>query len=378
MRIVRVVIACLLFVLLLTACGASAETVTSEPIPSTVAQPVVINLPSVASPQLTQFYFINEKDGWGATESQVLRTNDGGITWHAATPPVEAQFGYAPYVFFDAQTAWLLIGADDYTSGVLHHTVDGGANWSSSTVPFGYASLQFLDSNQGFAMADLGAGAGSQGVAIYKTVDAGISWQMVFQHEPGAEKSLPLGGQKYGFSFLDASRGWIGGSIPVDGYVYLYRTVDGGATWSEVPLALPAGYESAQTGNSGPQFFSAVDGLLVVHLVMPSDPGLATVVYRTNDGGETWTPGQVIPFGRPADFHAINDGVAWGGGQFHVTHDGGVTWGSLTPGEDFSASLSSFQFISSLVGWVLTTNEALDPSLYQTTDGGVNWQLIIP
>jgi photosystem II stability/assembly factor-like uncharacterized protein len=143
-------------------------------------------------------------------------------------------------------------------------------------------------------------------------------------------------------------------------------------------LALPAGYESAQTGNSGPQFFSATEGILIVNLVLPSDPGLATVVYRTTDGGETWTSGQVIPSGRPADFYTFSDGVAWGGGPFYVTRDAGQTWGALTPDQDFTASLGSFQFASPLIGWALTTNEASDPSLYKTTDGGATWTLLIP
>jgi photosystem II stability/assembly factor-like uncharacterized protein len=363
--------------LFLAACTVS-ENIPPTSVPPTQTQPVTINLPLVDSPQLTQFYFLNENDGWGVTELQVIRTNDGGATWYDATPAASAQFGYAPSVFFDAQTAWILISSDDTTTGTLHHTTDGGSNWNSSAVPFGYASLQFLDSSNGFAMADLGAGAGSQGVAIYKTTDAGTTWQMVFQHEPGMEKSLPLGGQKYGFTFLDASRGWVGGTLPVDNYIYLYRTRDGGAAWSEVNLALPAGYESAQTGNYGPQFFSATEGILVVNLVMSSDPGFVTVVYRTGDGGETWAPGQVISFGRPSDFHSASDGVAWGGGQFYVTRDAGQTWGAVTPNEDFNASLSSFQFASPLIGWALTTNEASDPSLYKTTDGGTTWTLLIP
>jgi len=370
-----------LFIVFLAACTGNGGAL--EPISPTETQlpGLVVSLPLVESPQLTQFHFNNENDGWGATESQIVRTNDGGVTWYDAAPNVAAQFGYVPFVFFDTQTAWILVSADDYTTGTLYHTLDGGSTWNSNSVPFAYASLQFLDASNGFALASLGAGAGSEAVALFKTTDGGVNWTRAFINDPNeaaANNSLPLGGQKYGFTFLDSSRGWVGGAVPVDNYIYLYRTRDGGATWSEVPLALPAGYESAQTGNYGPQFFSATEGLLVVNLVMPSDPGLVTVVYRTRDSGETWTPGQVIKRGRPADFHSASDGVAWGGGPFYVTRDAGQTWGAVTPSEDFSASLGSFQFVSPLVGWALTTNEALDPSLYKTTDGGATWMLLIP
>ncbi len=338
-------------------------------------------LPEVEAPQLTKFHFINENEGWGVTESQIVRTNDGGVRWFNVTPDGPSQFGYAPFAFLDAGNAWMLTPAADYLSGTLYHTANGGTAWEALTVPFGHASLQFLDAQTGFALASLGAGAGSEAVALYQTSDAGRNWARVFINDPtdpGANDSLPLGGQKYGFSFRDRLHGWVGGSVPVDNYVYLYRTTDGGSTWSEVGLSLPPGYESAQTGNAGPQFFSGTDGVLIVNLVMPSNPGLATVVYHSRDGGETWSAGQVIPSGRPADFITFLEGVAWGGGQFHRTHDAGQTWTAFMPGEDFTALLGSFQFASPTTGWVLTTNEASDPALYKTTDSGVTWTLLIP
>jgi len=101
-------------------------------------------------------------------------------------------------------------------------------------------------------------------------------------------------------------------------------------------------------------------------------------VYRTSDSGEIWTPGQVVPSGRPTNFSTFLDGVAWGGGQFYRTGDAGQSWTAFMPGEDFTALLGSFQFVSPVTGWVLTTNEASDPSLYKTTDGGATWILLIP
>jgi photosystem II stability/assembly factor-like uncharacterized protein len=366
----------------LTACAGNVSTPAPIPPTATSTAAPVIHLPLVENPQLTQFYFFNENDGWGATETKVVRTDNGGVTWYDATPAAQAQFSYAPYVFFDAQTAWLLVGEGAFNAGVLFHTTDGGVTWTSNAVPFGFASLQFLDASNGFALVALGAGAGSEAVALFKTNDGGLNWARVFVNDPNdaaANNSLPLGGQKSGFTFRDASNGWVGGSTPVDGYIYLYRTRDGGSTWSEINLALPAGYESAQTGNDGPRFFSATQGILVVTFVMPSAAGLQAVVYRTSDGGETWTPGQVIAAGRVHDFASFSDGFAWGNGsQLLVTRDAGQTWGAVTSNEDFSASLVSFQFASPLVGWVLTTTETLDPSLYKTTDGGATWTLLIP
>lgn len=368
----------LLLSLALAGCGAPAlpsgpDAPTLPPSPDTPAPIPSINLPLVESPNLWFFYFVDESFGWGTTETKVVRTDDGGVTWYDATPPGLDFVGYSSNAFLDAATAWIL-----NDSGVLYRTTDGGSSWTSSLAPFSYAGLQFLDASNGFAMADLGAGAGSQGVAIYKTTDGGATWQVVFQHEPGADKSLPLGGQKYGFTFLNASRGWIGGSIPMDNYIYLYVTQDGGATWSEAGLTLPAGYESAQTGNYAPIFFSANDGILPVNLVLPAEPGIAAVFFITHDGGLTWTPGQVIPGGRPASLYSANGIVAWGGGPFYVSRDGGQTWGTVMPDTDFTDLLSDVQFVNANTGWALTTHDGTDTSLYRTSDGGATWVLLIP
>lgn len=352
------------------------------PITLTSAPPTdAIALPLVDAPQLAQFYFIDENNGWGATETQLIRTNDGGVTWYDASPNVDAQFGYAPYLFLDAVSAWVLISSSDYQTGTLYQTYDGGITWDSIAVPFASASMQMLDDQNGFALAALGAGAGSEAVALFKTTDAGHTWTRVFINDPtvdGSNNSLPLGGQKGGFTFLDESRGWVGGSTPVDNYIYLYQTSDGGVTWSEVNLELPAGYESAQTNNAGPQFFSATEGVLVVNLFLPVDPGTSMVVYRTTDGGVTWTAGQVIARGRPSDFRAFSEGVAWGGGPFQVTHDAGQSWSAIQPDVDFSAMLTSFQFVSPLIGFVLTGSETGEVTFYKTTDGGATWTVLIP
>lgn len=371
----------LLIVLLLAACaGPTPAPPTPTPIPPTETDSA-LTLPLIESPQLNQFYFVDENNGWGLTETSVVRTTDGGVTWYDATPIDAGPIGYAPFVFPSAKSGYFLLANEDYTSGTLYRTTDGGVTWTPIAVPFAAASLQFIDADVGFALAALGAGAGSEAVALFKTIDGGATWTRVFTNDPSVDEyndTLPLGGQKTGFSFLNSSRGFVGGSVPVDNYIYLYATPNGGETWMELKPALPAGYEMAQTGNDGPQFFSRTDGILIVHLSVPFDPSLLTVAYRTNDGGLTWTPGQIIPRGRPAEFFSFNDGVAWGGGQFYVTHDAGQTWGSVNPSENFTDSLVSFQFVNTLVGFVLTNPSGSDPALYKTTDGGANWTLIIP
>ena len=46
----------------------------------------------------------------------------------------------------------------------------------TSNTPFSRGDLRFLDEDNGWMIADLGVGAGSNAVAIYQTTDGGARW----------------------------------------------------------------------------------------------------------------------------------------------------------------------------------------------------------
>ncbi|MBU2610833.1 MAG: hypothetical protein KJ606_07805, partial [Chloroflexi bacterium] len=208
------------------------------------------SLPIVASPVITFIDMLDEMNGWAAGEAYILRTGDGGLTWLNATPAGLASVGFVTSFFMNATTAWLVLPSADYTTGTLYQTADGGLSWVSSPVPFSGGSLQFLDAQNGWMLASLGAGAGSEAVAVFQSTAVGANWNQVYVNDPtlpGSSDSLPLSGQKSGMTFLDATRGWVTGSVPMDGYVYLFKTQDGGHSWARQEVSLPAGFETAMT-----------------------------------------------------------------------------------------------------------------------------------
>ena len=78
-------------VLILAACGTRTTPTAipeSKPLaaPSDTPTPAEIDAPIVEAPALVSINMLNEKDGWGITETQVVRTNDGGVTWFNVTP----------------------------------------------------------------------------------------------------------------------------------------------------------------------------------------------------------------------------------------------------------------------------------------------------
>ena len=152
-----------------------------------------------------------------------------------------------------------MIAGADFINGTLEITTDGGSTWSSVAVPFAGGQIDFINKKTGFILVGRGAAAGSQAVDIYSTEDGGATWNQVYSMVPGAGENvntLPFSGQKSGFAFLDNSHGWVGGSIPMDGYVYLFASSDGGHVWVKQDVALPVGYETAMTEVGSAKFFS--------------------------------------------------------------------------------------------------------------------------
>lgn len=379
MRSHRTISMLVLLASLLTACG----TPNVVPIPVTqgpTLAPPTSSAPLVSSPALTAIHMVDDHNGWGVTDTTVVRTEDGGMTWHQEGPTGLTSMGYsASSNFLDEQHGWVLI-ADPKNPlvGVMYRSSDGGGHWTSSSVPFGSGDLHFLDESHGWIMASLGAGAGSMGIAVFQTTDGGATWTQTYindPNQPNAGSSLPLGGLKDGMTPVDMQTAFIGGVVYTVGTVYLFKTVDGGHTWNQITVQVPVGYEQSMPETPGPVFVSAKDAYLPVSL--PSQNGGMLAVYVTHDAGVTWvlTP-TLIPQGGRMNFVSATDGFVWNGMEFYVTHNGGQAWNTVTPDVAFGDSFADMDFISPTTGFVLTNDVTGVRRLYKTTDSGTNWTLI--
>jgi photosystem II stability/assembly factor-like uncharacterized protein len=225
--------------------------------------------------------------------------------------------------------------------GTVARTVDGGAHWLSSMVP-GASDLDFrgvhgVDADTAYVMS---AGDGEKS-RIYKTVDSGKSWTLQFSNSnPKAFLDA--------FAFWDANHG-IALSDPVDGRFLILRTKDGGANWT---INAPENSPEALPGEAA---FAASDSCLRVFgtdgkLVWFATGGAAARVFRSIDGGSTWSVSDTpIISGMPSagifsiyPFNAVGIFVVGGDYQkekeananFAMSSDGGATWsaGPQLPG----------------------------------------------
>ncbi|HUE97883.1 MAG TPA: hypothetical protein VMN99_01440 [Anaerolineales bacterium] len=372
-----------------TSFPASPEKSTEEPAeppptpyPDTPSPPVIA-APLVESPTLIEIQFFNELDGWGLTETELVRTNDGGITWYNVTPPDVEETGSTVETFIlDQDHAW--VQKPDFNNfpnnGLLYHTADGGLNWTISSTPFSAGDLSFLDANNGWMLADLGVGAGSNAVAVFQTSDGGATWTQTYTNDPNnpeAADSLPLAGLKSDLIPLSMQTAWVGGVVYSPGTIYLFRTDDNGNTWTPINLELPDGAENFELGIDRDQmrFVSANDGFLAVRMAGDSTQ---TALYVTNDGGNTWrlTPALISGAGA-SDFISAEEAVIYNGEQFYVTRDAARTWSTVSPDIVFGDSFATMDFVNPNSGWIITVADD-QRSLYRTHDGGATWFPVIP
>ncbi len=363
-----------------TEASASAETEAAPEAalaPQGTPSPAGINAPILETPSIVNIEMLDEVSGWAITEQKIVRTNDGGTTWYDVTPPALTEAGYLVFAdFLDAEHAWVQFpDMNRYPNGgTLYRTSDGGLTWEQFDTPFSGGSIHFVDAANGWMMADLGVGAGSMAVSIFKTGDGGATWERAYTNDPnieGAADTLPLGGIKNFILPLNANIAWVGGVIYAPGETYLYRSDDAGKTWSNVKVALPEGSSQSELAVVAIEFITSTDGLLALR---KTDDTPEILVYRTTDGGATWSELKVEFNGFGIlETPSAQEMVFYANDQFYVTKDAGVTVQQIAPDLPFGTSVVDMSFVNSQTGWVLYADPSGAWILYKTTDSGATW-----
>lgn len=217
-----------------------------------------------------------------------------------------------------------------YGAGVFRST-DGGQTWSflglEETRHIGGIVVHPTDPDVAWVAAVGHLWGPNPERGIYKTTDGGETWDRVLyidEHTGAIDLvSDPADPQTLYAAMYQRQRTAFGFSAAGSGSG-LYRSLDGGATWSELTAGLPEG----DKGRIGLDVYRQ-DGNLVYAIVESSGDGRG--IYRSEDRGESWSKvSGTNP--RPMYFSMIRidpndpERIYIGGVSFGMSEDGGKTF----------------------------------------------------
>jgi photosystem II stability/assembly factor-like uncharacterized protein len=233
---------------------------------------------------------------------------------------------------------------------------------------------------------------GAVGGGVWKTVDAGRTWTPVMDSQPVAS----IGAIAVAPS--DPSTVYVGsGEADMRSDIIhgngMYRSTDAGASWTRIGLD-----DSRQLGRI---FVDPHDPrtLLVAALGHAYGPNDTRGVYRSTDGGTTWTRTLfhdantgAIDLAADASGHEVFASLwqtrrpPWNtyppsngpGTGLYKSTDGGVTWTPVTGGGFPSADVGKIGLAvaPSDPNRIYAIVDARDGGLYRSDDGGVTWRIV--
>ena len=401
----------------LVACAApvappTPATEQAAPLPSETPAPPVTETPALAHPQpplgtpvahlaagqeikLTFIHMLNTTGGWAAggpngSSDHIFRTSDGGQTWQDVTPPEPASADpqtpkKALGFFMDHQKAWVAFSPSfpsTIDQAYIWRTIDSGATWhyTALTDPTLYqesylpSDLTFIDAQRGWMIAHVGAGMNHDYFALLATTDGGLTWQTLVSPQNDASGTQSC--SKSGMVFASPQDGWMAischGVVPVP---YIFKSQDGGATWTSLQLPPPASvpdlFAQGYCNPTHPRLFTPTSGVLILTCVAHSD--LTTTehfLYETTDGGATWNaspyPGGRLQFVGATTAFALGRDIQRSDDSGHIWQPvAAVNWDG------------QFSFIDSQTAWAVATNDG-QVALVKTADGGLTWEEIQP
>jgi photosystem II stability/assembly factor-like uncharacterized protein len=261
-----------------------------------------------------------------------------------------------------AGVVWALLAG-----AYLFESTDRGTTWRQRPLPrpdgrATFDELAFTDDRTGW-LTQYGSPetqCGAQQVAIWRTTDAGATWE----RPPVSGLSGP--GCKHGLSFVDRTHGYLAASDP-NRAPAVYRTADGGSSWSRsAPLPDPPGFTSAPAGDTlTAGRVQAFGPTLLITAARPRQQ--VDDVFRSTDGGAVWTSLATAP----GDVAACVTATRWllFALPLRETTDSGRSWHPFTSDYSQAAPVApTLVFADARVGYATVRGD-----LQRTEDGGAHW-----
>jgi photosystem II stability/assembly factor-like uncharacterized protein len=318
--------------------------------------------------------------GWNGTGGRLAKTSDSGATWHRLPVPADSLTSLR---FIDERLGW----AAGFIShkGIVLRTLDGGQTWqtvlaiaTNGAPGDSIRQIQAVDGQRAWALTlDQAACQVPCPSSLQRTLDGGRSWTTLLHANIAA---IP---------FASATRGWVAlDDTPTPGTVEVRETSDGGTTWRTSLSTATGNAMQLDAATTDTAWLLTRDGAYCT-----SSQCLKYVLFRTDDGGLTWSN-----LGNPKDFTAncsgghlagplfaspargwlgLNLGAGGanvGPGGLLSSQDGGRTWRCATTPPNIGL-LSAADPVDLWAGGEdrLTQSSAL----YASDDGGATWHPLV-
>jgi photosystem II stability/assembly factor-like uncharacterized protein len=321
----------------------SCATRRAAPLPATLAWQ---KLPTTAfRGKQDDIAFGTPQAGWfGNGEGRLYRTGNGGDSWE--------QVWHKPgtYIralgFLDERHGVLgNVGAGVYPPGTdtipLYHTADGGSSWAPSLIqgpaPAGICGIE-IQRARGRTIVHATGRVNGPGHYL-RSQDGGRTFR--------SQELGTLANATYDVKFLNARTGFIAASHGIGGDMRgtILRTEDGGDTWREV-FRSTRGFETVWKLH----FPTPRIGYGTIQNYDPDKGRTQRHLTKTVDGGRTWSELPLID-SHPWRSFAVgfaDENVGWIGGTTGglETRDGGLSWRPI----EFGRAVNKIRFVGSGAG----------------------------
>lgn len=248
----------------------------------------------------------------GTADLGIFKSVDGGVTWAKANRGIVVT-GFRALSIDQAHPQTLyaaFTSAANPDATTVYKSVDGASSWTIvDTAPTGVSQITVDAQNPGIVYE---AGSGS---AIRKSTDGGSTWATVVF--PALLHALALDPQVSGV--IVASSNLLFSSMGHGQNPYFFRSVDGGANWTQSTVLAPTSGGIIADGTTSPTTFYAGQGM------------------RSSDGGITWTPLTSFPVpGNPSTALALDPSgrlyaAVNGQNVVYVSRDHAQSWTAAGP-----------------------------------------------